>query len=87
MVRADVTFVTERLACSQLEMAGYTALPRIMSEIEDIRFHHTEIHAGTRLLVKSTCMNCGMSVLLSAADGSLKKWERWHECDVILPVN
>jgi hypothetical protein len=58
-----------------------------MSAIEDSRFNHTEIHAGDRLLIKSTCLNCGMSMLLSAADGSLQKWERWHECDVILPVN
>ncbi len=58
-----------------------------MSTMEDSRFHHTEVHAGNRLLIKSTCMNCGMSMLLSAADESLQKWERWHECDVILAVN
>jgi hypothetical protein len=58
-----------------------------MSDIEDSRFNHTEVHAGARLLIKSTCLNCGMSMLLSAADGSLEKWERWHECDVILTVN
>jgi len=58
-----------------------------MSAVEDIRFHHTEVRAGERLLIKSTCLTCGMSMLLSSADGSLEKWERWHECDVILPVN
>jgi hypothetical protein len=58
-----------------------------MSDIDDIRFNHTEIRAGDRLLIKSTCMSCGMSMLLSTADDSLQKWERWHECDVILPVN
>jgi hypothetical protein len=58
-----------------------------MSDIEDGRFNHTEIRAGDRLLIKSTCMNCGMSMLLSAADDSLRKWERWHECDVILAAN
>jgi hypothetical protein len=58
-----------------------------MCAIEDGRFNHTEVHAGNRLLIKSTCLNCGMSMLLSAADDTLQKWERWHECDVILPVN
>lgn len=58
-----------------------------MSDLEYSRFNHTEVHAGTRLLIKSTCLNCGMSMLLSAADDSLEKWERWHECDVILAVN
>jgi len=53
-------------------------------DIEEFRFNHTEVNAGGRVLVKSTCRYCGMSMLLSAADGSLQKWERWHECDRVI---
>ena len=58
-----------------------------MSDVEDIRFTHTEVRAGARLLVKSECMFCGMSMLLSKADGSLEKWERWHVCDNVIGVS
>ncbi len=51
----------------------------------DNRFNHTEVRAGDRLLIKTTCIVCGMSMLLSAADGSLQKWESWHECDTLNP--
>jgi len=77
-------------AYSRLEKARYTALPAHMSDmdLEEFRFNHTEVNAGTRVLIKTTCRYCGMSMLLSAADGSLQKWERWHECDrVILAAN
>lgn len=57
-----------------------------MDDISDIRFTHTEVHAGTRLLIKSECIFCGMSMLLSEADGSLQKWEKWHVCDNVIPV-
>lgn len=57
-----------------------------MSGIEDIRYTHTEIRAGDRLLIKTTCNFCGMAMLLSATDGSLEKWERWHVCDSVLAV-
>lgn len=52
-----------------------------MRPIEDIRFTHTDVRAGDRLLIKSTCNDCGMSMLLSPNDGSLQKWESWHICD------
>jgi hypothetical protein len=55
-----------------------------MEDIQDIRFTHTEVHAGERTLVKTTCIFCGMSMLLSQSDGSLDKWERWHDCDRII---
>ncbi len=58
-----------------------------MSDIEDIRYTHTEVRAGDRLLIKSTCLSCGMAMLLSATDGSLDKWERWHVCDRVIPVS
>jgi hypothetical protein len=45
-----------------------------------------EVRAGNRLLIKSTCIHCGMSMLLSANDGSLQKWERWHVCDSVIAV-
>jgi hypothetical protein len=57
-----------------------------MSAIEDIRYAHTEVRAGNRLLIKSTCIHCGMSMLLSASDGSLQKWEKWHVCDSVIAV-
>jgi len=52
----------------------------------DNRFAHAEVRAGDRLLIKSTCRICGMAMLLSAADGSLEKWESWHECDNLNPT-
>ncbi|HTZ88798.1 MAG TPA: hypothetical protein VMA71_00580 [Alloacidobacterium sp.] len=55
-----------------------------MATIDDIRYSHTEVRAGDRLLIKATCNRCGMSMLLSAADGSLQKWERWHVCDSVI---
>ena len=60
--------------------------PIDMSGLEEIRFSHTEVRAGDRLLIKSTCNYCGMSMLLSATDGSLHKWESWHVCDSIIPT-
>jgi len=57
-----------------------------MSSIEDIRFNHTEVRAGDRLLIKTTCLHCGMSMLLSDSDGSLEKWESWHVCDQVIAV-
>jgi len=57
-----------------------------MSAIEDIRYSHTEVRAGDRLLIKTTCNNCGMAMLLSATDGSLEKWENWHVCDRVIAV-
>ena len=60
--------------------------PIMADDIEDIRFAHTEVRAGDRLLVKSECVFCGMSMMLSAADGSLQKWERWHVCDNVIGV-
>jgi hypothetical protein len=57
-----------------------------MSAFEDVRYTHTEVRAGDRLLIKSTCNNCGMSMLLSEADGSLQKWETWHVCDSVIVV-
>jgi hypothetical protein len=69
-------------------LANMSDLPDIndIEDIRDIRFMHTEIRAGDRLLIKSTCISCGMAMLLSAADGSLQKWERWHVCDTVLPI-
>jgi hypothetical protein len=55
-------------------------------EIEDIRFAHTQVRAGDRVLVKSECVFCGMSMMLSEADGSLQKWERWHVCDNVIGI-
>jgi hypothetical protein len=56
-----------------------------MGPLEEIRFNHTEVRAGNRLLIKTTCLFCGMSMLLSDTDGSLQKWEGWHVCDNIIP--
>ena len=55
-----------------------------MDALEDFRFTHTEVRAGERLLIKTNGQLCGMSMLLSAKDGSLEKWERWHDCDRII---
>jgi hypothetical protein len=35
-----------------------------------------------QILVKSTCIYCGISTLGSASDGSLDRWEAAHDCKV-----
>jgi hypothetical protein len=35
---------------------------------------------GERLVIKSTCKNCGAFRFVNVRDGSLAKWESEHEC-------
>jgi hypothetical protein len=35
---------------------------------------------GGRLVIKSTCKNCGAFRFVNVRDGSLAKWESRHEC-------
>jgi hypothetical protein len=36
-----------------------------------------------RVLIKSTCKQCGVSMLVNVRDGSLDKWVSRHECPVV----
>jgi hypothetical protein len=44
-------------------------------------FAHTEVTTNGRLLIQSTCRQCGKSRMLSCQDGSLELWEDFHKCD------
>jgi hypothetical protein len=73
----------------KLKQTRYSGHPIEMSEMnttDGVLFMRTEVRAGDRLLIKSTCVMCGMAMLLSATDGSLEKWEDWHTCDKIITV-
>jgi hypothetical protein len=41
-------------------------------------FERNSAEKGERLLIRSKCKQCGVSALLSHADGSLEQWEREH---------
>jgi hypothetical protein len=36
-----------------------------------------------RIVIKSTCKNCGAFRLVSVRDGSLELWESQHECPAV----
>jgi hypothetical protein len=41
-----------------------------------------QIKAEKRLLIQSTCNNCGRSAVSAHDDGSLEAWEDAHNCDL-----
>lgn len=41
-------------------------------------FTHTLVQLNERILIVSACCLCGMSELVSRADGSLEEWEITH---------
>ncbi len=43
-------------------------------------FDHQPARVKERLLLESTCLRCGESRLVSAADGTLEDWEDTHLC-------
>jgi hypothetical protein len=43
-------------------------------------FERKLAHEGLRTLIESTCRECGVSRLVSMADGSLERWEKEHIC-------
>jgi hypothetical protein len=45
------------------------------------RFTHTEERFGKRILIVSTCNECGAANIVSRYDGSLEAWERNHKCE------
>lgn len=45
------------------------------------RFTHTEERFGKRIMIVSTCNDCGAANVVSPYDGSLEEWERNHECE------
>ena len=45
-----------------------------------LRFSLTSVRTESRLLIQSTCRQCGASRLVSMHDGSLDKWENEHMC-------
>ncbi len=42
---------------------------------------------GGRLVIKSTCSDCGAFQLVSVGDGSLRRWESHHECECSSALN
>jgi len=48
--------------------------------LENPQFTRTMEWFGMRLLIRSQCGACGAGKLVSAADGSLGKWEDGHRC-------
>jgi hypothetical protein len=42
--------------------------------------------ADGRLVIKSTCSDCGAVQFVSVCDGSLRKWESRHECSNTLKI-
>lgn len=43
-------------------------------------FTRTLERSGARLLIRSACVKCGDSKLVSKHDGSLQEWEDGHRC-------
>lgn len=43
-------------------------------------FTHFPVRTEISLLIQSVCTKCGASRVVSAADGSLNKWEVEHTC-------
>lgn len=39
-----------------------------------------------RLVIKSTCSDCGAFQFVSVRDGSLRNWESQHECPNTLEI-
>lgn len=56
------------------EMRLDTAEPSVRS------FDRSLIRDGVRLIIRSACILCGESKLVSSADGSLDDWEDGHQC-------
>lgn len=48
-------------------------------------FSHLLIHEESRLMIRSTCQECGASKVVSSADGSLDDWEDGHRCQPTKP--
>ncbi len=44
-------------------------------------FVRGHIQIADRLLIESTCRNCGQSKVASHHDGSLERWEDGHICE------
>jgi hypothetical protein len=49
-------------------------------------FSRAPVRAELRLMILSTCLNCGESQAVSSTDGSLEEWENHHRCRDVAPV-
>ena len=47
---------------------------------DTLRFSLTSVRTESRLLIQSTCRQCGGARLVSMHDGSLDKWQNEHMC-------
>jgi hypothetical protein len=54
-----------------------------VASAQPLRFHHLPVRVNGHLLIKSECVRCGQSRVVSAADGSLEAWETTHRCNEI----
>lgn len=45
------------------------------------QFTQVGIIADTRMMIVSTCTECGASKIVSTYDGSLEQWQNEHQCE------
>jgi hypothetical protein len=53
---------------------------RQQPSFDTLRFSLTSVRTESRLLIQSTCRQCGAARLVSMHDGSLDKWHNEHIC-------
>ena len=50
------------------------------SNVDTFRFSLSCVRTESRLLIHSTCRQCGASRLVSMHDGTLDQWHKEHVC-------
>jgi hypothetical protein len=85
-VRERMTIVFEMLEPWGMVLTAGTVVEAGYSFRKTTKFAHTIVHKSGRVMIRSSCTQCGASNIVSIADGSLQVWENEHVCERVLII-